>query len=153
MLVINAIARAKGTRKHNPGLWRANLAMIVSVICSISVVFDAVDPLVGNRSLLNCFTHLILVYVGCLLALATAIILQQLTGQKVTTLLILPWVTLVYALGVCGTSAVLHPGSSRGLAQYDQQMIYVLYLAATVASVVMDSLQIVPRFIKVQSVI
>ena len=153
MLIINAIARAKWTRKDNPGLWRANLAMIVSVICSISVVFNAVDPLVGNRSLLNCFTHLILVYEGWQLALATARILQQLTSQKVTTLLIHPWVPLASAIGVCGTFALLNPGSSRGLDAYDQELVFVLYWVATVAPFVLASFHIVPRFIRGYSVI
>src|SRR5699024_7106589 len=85
MLIINAIARAKWTRKDNPGLWRANLAMIVSVICSISVVFNAVDRLIGNRSLFNYFTHHILADVGWQLAWATARILPQLTKQMVIT--------------------------------------------------------------------
>src|SRR5699024_3657167 len=98
-------------------------------------------------------THLILVYVGWQLALATARILQQLTGQKVTTLLIHPWVPLVSALGVCVTFAILKPGSSRGLDAYDQEMACFLYWVATVAPFVLASLHIVPRLTRGPSVI
>ena len=153
MLIINAIARAKRTRLCNPGLWRANLAMIVSVLCSISVVFNHVDPLIGNRSLLNCFTHLILVYVGWQLALATTRILEQVSGETVKTLLIHPWVPVASAIGVVITFAILNPGSSRGLDDYDHEIVYILYWVATVAPFIFATCHIVPRFIRLYPVI
>jgi len=149
LLLLNAAARAKKARQHNPGLLRANLAMVVAMICSISIVYEVLDPLLGNRSLLNCFTHLLMVYVGWEITTSTTKMLQQLDRQETTTWLIRPWIPIVSAVGVVTTYLILDPVSSRGLDAYDQEPVYVLYWLTTVAPLVLGAFHIVPRFTRI----
>lgn len=153
LLIINAIARARRTRQHTPGLLRANLAMVVAMVCSISVIYETIDPLLGGRSLLNCFTHLLCVYVGWEIATSTAKMLQQFDEEETTTWLIRPWVPIASAIGVVATYLILDPISSRGLDDYDQELVYVLYWLATVAPLALAAFHIVPRFTRIYSLL
>lgn len=145
LLSFNAIVRAKRTRLQNPGLLRANIAMIAVLICSVSVIYDLVDPLLGGRSLLNFIAHLLMVYTGWEIAASTAKMLNRFDQRPVRSPLVNPWVPILAAAGTAAAYLALNPTSSRGLDDYSQEASYVLYWAATIAPLVLGALHLVPR--------
>lgn len=149
LLTFNAVARIRKTRLQNPGLLRANIAMIAVLICSVSVVYDVVDPVLGGRSLLNCIAHLLMVYTGWEIAASTALMLNRFDQRPARSLLVNPWVALISAAGTIAAYIALNPSSSRGLEDYDHEVAYVLYWAATMAPLVLGALHLVPRMAKI----
>lgn len=149
LLTFNAIARAKKTRLQNPGLLRANIAMIAVLFCSVSVIYDFVDPLLGGRSLLNYIAHLLMVYAGWEIANSTAKMLNRFDQRPERSPLVNPWVPIISAVGTTAAYAALNPTSSRGLDDYSQEISYVLYWAATMAPLVLGALHLVPRMAKI----
>lgn len=153
LLTVNAIARVRKTRFQTPGLLRANIAMIAVLVCSVSVVYDALDPLLGNRSLLNCIAHLLMVYTGWEIAASTAKMLNRFDQRPARSLLINPKVPILSAVGTVGAYAALNPSSSRGLEDYDHEIAYVLYWAATILPLVLGALHLVPRMARIFPVV
>lgn len=149
LLTFSAIARIWKTRLQNPGLLRANIAMIVVVTCSISVVYEALDPLLGGRSLLNCLTHLLMVYTGWEIAASTAKMLNRFDQRPARSSLINPKVPIISAVGTIAAYLALSPSSSRGLDDYDDEIVYVLYWAATILPLVLGAFHLVPRMAKI----
>lgn len=148
LLTINAVARITKTRLNNPGLLKANIAMIFVVLCSVSVVYEAIDPLLGGRSLLNCLAHLLMVYAGWEISSSTAKMLHRFDQRSKRSVLVHPWIPLVAAVGTVVAYLVLDPGSSRGLEDYGQEAAYVAYWAATVAPLALGAIHLVPRMAK-----
>lgn len=148
LLLFNAAIRMRRTTQ-NRGLLRANLAMVLVLLCSVSVVFYAVDPLLGSRSLLNCITHLLMVYTGWEVSAATAKMLSALDKRPARPRLVQLWVPIVSALGVVGSYLLLNPSSSRGLEEYDQEIAYVLYWVFSVLPVALGAVHLVPRLAEV----
>lgn len=149
LLTVNAIARIQRTRLQNPGLLRANIAMIAVLICSVSVVYEALDPLLGGRSLLNCIAHLLMVYTGWEIAASTARMLNRFDQRPARSPLVNPKVPIISAVGTIAAYAVLNPSSSRGLEDYDHEISYVLYWAATIMPLVLGAFHLVPRMAKI----
>lgn len=149
LLLVNAIGRAKKTRSRNPGLLRANILMILVLICSISVVYETLDPMMGDRSILNLITHLLMVYTGWEIVKATTKMLQPFDRKEIASPLVHGWVPIASLVGTLVAYMALNPVSSRGMEDYDHQFTFVFYWLATVAPLAIGALHLVPRIAKI----
>lgn len=149
LLAVNVAWRLRRTRLNSAGLLRMNIAMIGVMILSVSVVFAAIDPLLGGRSLLNCLSHLLMVYAGWEISQTTAEFLQRLDPLKNRSFLVRPWVPIVAAFGVVGSYLALSPGSSRGLDAYDNHPAFVAYWVLTLLPLILGAIHLLPRMVKI----
>lgn len=144
LLVLNAAVRiARGS--PNRGLLRANIAMVITVICSISVVYQLLDPILGEKSYLNAFTHVLMVYVGWEITSSTASFITSYDDLPDRNLLVNAWVPVVGVIATIGTFLALDPSSSRGLEDYGYHPLFVAYWIATVLPLLVGALHLVPR--------
>lgn len=149
LLTISVLRRIKKSKLNNPGLLRANIAMVVVIVLSISVVFDLIDPLLGGRSALNALTHLLMVYVGWEIVATMANFMERFDFREKRSILIHPIVPIVGAAGVVVSYLVLNPGSSRGLDNYDDHPAYVIYWMMTLLPLLLGAAHLVPRMARV----
>lgn len=148
VLLVNVAWRLKKGRLNSAGLLRMNIAMAGVMIMSVSVVFAALDPLLGGRSLLNCVSHLLMVYAGREIALTTSEFLQNLDHLPRHSPLMRSWVPVVAASGVIVSYLVLNPVSSRGLDAYDNHPAFVAYWAFTLLPLILGAIHLLPRMAK-----
>lgn len=145
LLTISVLRRIKKSRLNNPGLLRANVAMVAVVALSISGVFYLVDPLLGDRSALNAVTHLLMVYVGWEISATMADFMERFDCREKRSVFIRPVVPILAALGVVASYLALNPGSSRGLDAYNDHPAYVVYWLMTLLPLLLGALHLVPR--------
>ena len=148
VLVTNVVWRLRRNHLNSAGLLRANMAMAVVVILSISSVFAFIDPLIGGDSLLNCLSHFFMIYAGWQVTIAMAQFLQPFDGLKRQPLLIRAWVPVVAAIGTLSSFLILNPGSSRGLDAYDHRPAFVMYWASTLLPLILGAFHLLPRMVK-----
>lgn len=144
LLTVNAIARARGTTCRKSGLLRANIAMIVVLLFSITPIYAAIDPYLGGKSILNLFTHLLMVYTSWEVSHSTITTLNELIDKN-RPWFIHPIVAGISCAGVLGNYLLLAPNSSRGLEAYDQSFVFVSYWACTLAPLVLGAIYLVPK--------
>lgn len=153
LLATNVVWRLSRREPHNSGMIRANLAQMMTATLGVSVFYQAIDPLLGGRSLLNCFTHVLMVYACWEVASAAAHFLMNFDGMTKTSFLVRPWVPIVSAAGVVGSYLVLNPASSRGLEDYDTHPAFVIYWASTLLPLLLGGIHLIPRLVKLAPLI
>lgn len=153
ILAINAIWRFVRSNNTNAGLLRVNLAMLVVIGCSISVVHGLVDPVLGGRSYLNLFTHLLMIYSGWQITRSLTDLLPEFDGLK-RKQFITHWSVLVLSMIALAASIfILDPRSSRGLDAYDNQPAFVAYWVATLFPLLLGAIHLIPRMWKIMPLI
>lgn len=153
LLAVNVVWRLSRNEPHNSAMIRANLAQMVTVTFSVSLLYQVIDPLFGGRSLLNVFTHLLMLYACWKVASATTHFLMSLDGRQRTSILVQPWVPAVAAVGVVGSYIAINPGSSRGLEDYDDTLPFVIYWASTLLPLLLGSVHLLPRLAKLAPIL
>lgn len=148
VLAANAIWRIRRCQLNSIGLLRANIAMAVVMVLSVSPVFNMLDPLLGGRSILNCVSHIFMIYVGWQIAGSMAQFLQPFDGLKAQPALIRAWVPVLASVGTVGSFILLNPTSSRGLDAYDHHPAFVTYWAFTLLPLVLSAFHLLPRMVR-----
>lgn len=147
-LLCNAWVRVRRGSPNVTLLW-ANLAMVVTMICSVSFIYAWVDPLLGGQSYLNLGTHLLMVFVGWSISRSTHDTLARLEPTEHRPLTLRGWVPAMAVIGVIISFLVLDPRSSRGLEGYDDRPAYIAYWAFSVLALLVPAVSICPRIVRI----
>lgn len=153
LLAVNVVWRLSRREPHNSAMIRANLAQMVTASLSVSVLYQAVDPVFGGRSLVNVFTHLLMLYACWQVASATTHFLMNFDGRRRPSALVQPWVPALAAVGVVGSYIAINPGSSRGLEDYDDTLPFVIYWASTLLPLLLGAIHLLPRLFKLRPIL
>lgn len=148
ILAANAIWRIRRCQLNSSGLLRANIAMAVVMVLSVSPVYNVLDPLMGGRSFLNCVSHLFMIYVGWQIADSMAQFLQPFDRLSTQPALIRAWVPALASVGTVGSYILLNPTSSRGLDAYDHHPAFVTYWVFTLLPLVLGAFHLLPRMVR-----
>lgn len=150
IFVNSALRFAKGA--PNTRLLLASLAMLIPLLGSISVVFDLVDPLVGGRSYVNLFTHLVMIYSQWAVAVAADESLRSVALERTRPVLLRSWVPLAALIGTVVSFLWLDPReSSRGLTEFGTEPAYVMYWGFTILPLILPAFNLVPRIWRVRA--
>lgn len=153
LLATNVVWRLSRREPHNSRMIRANIAQMLTASFGVSVVYQVVDPVLGGRSLLNCITHLFMVYACWQVTSATTHFLMNFDALKTTPILVRSWVPFVGGAGVVLSYLAINPASSRGLEDYDDTFPFVMYWAFTLSPLLLGGIHLLPRLIKIAPVI
>lgn len=144
LLCVNVACRLRNRSPNRALLW-ANIAMIITLVLSISHIYEALDPLLGGASYLNLTTHLLMVWIGWAITRATEWSTSRLAAGCRRPVLLGSWVPLTAAAGTVISFLLLNPDSSRGLESYDQEPAYVAYWLFTMLPLLFAALPLLPR--------
>lgn len=153
ILAINAVWRFSRPQVNNAGLLRVNLAMILVILCSVSVVYEFIDPMLGGRSYLNLTSHLLMLYSGWQITVSLTAILEDMEGINTPRISTHPVTLIASCLLVVGSFFVLSPTSSRGLDSYDHHLAFVVYWVGTLIPLILGAFQVIPRMVNLAPLI